>query len=134
MHFQQTRPNDGYLVQFCKQYLDRLYACLDAIKVLFTKLDQVIGIEARLLKMHKKSHDTARYEGAEPIVYCFRKMHLWESKSHAVYSIPLCFYLGWSAYFGTMSKFVSGLFVLYTYNLSIVYTSSTTISIELKMH
>ena len=30
-------------------------------------------------------------------------MHIWGSKSHAVYSIPLCFYLGWSAYFGTMS-------------------------------
>ena len=24
--------------------------------------------------------------------------------SHAVYFIPLCFYLGWSAYLGTMSK------------------------------
>ena len=43
-------------------------------------------------------------KGAVPIVYCFRKMHLWGSKSHAVYSIPLCFYLGWSAYFETMSK------------------------------
>ena len=37
-------------------------------------------------------------KGAMPIVYCFRTMHLWGSKSHAVYSIPLCFYLGWSAY------------------------------------
>ena len=34
-------------------------------------------------------------KGAEPIVYCFRKMHLWGSNSHVVYSIPLCFYLGW---------------------------------------
>ena len=50
MYFQQTRPNDGYLVQFCKQYLDRLSACIDAIKVLFTKLDQVTVIGARLRK------------------------------------------------------------------------------------
>ena len=42
--FQQTRPNDGYVVQFCKQYLYRLYAYLDAIKVLFTKLDHVTVI------------------------------------------------------------------------------------------
>ena len=47
-------------------------------------------------------HDTNR---AEPIVYCYRKMHLWGCKSHAVYSIPLCFFfLGRSAYLGTMSK------------------------------
>ena len=38
------------------------------------------------------------------IVYCFRKMHFWGSRSHAVYSVPLCFYLGWSAYLKTMSK------------------------------
>ena len=31
-------------------------------------------------------------------------MHLWESTSHVGYSIPLCFYLGWSAYLETMSK------------------------------
>ena len=31
-------------------------------------------------------------------------MHLWGSTSHAVYSIPLCFYLGWSAYLETMSN------------------------------
>ena len=31
-------------------------------------------------------HDTT---WAEPIVYCFRRMHLKGSKSHAVYSIPL---------------------------------------------
>ena len=43
-------------------------------------------------------------KGAVPIVYCFRKMHLWGSTSHAVYSIPLCFYLGWSAYLEMMSK------------------------------
>ena len=41
---------------------------------------------------------------AEPIVYCFRKMHLWGTKPHAVYSIPQCFYHGWSAYLGTISK------------------------------
>ena len=28
--FKQTRLNNGYVVQFCNQYLDRLYACLDA--------------------------------------------------------------------------------------------------------
>ena len=33
-------------------------------------------------------------QGAVPIMYCFRKKHLWGSTSHAVYSIPLCFYLG----------------------------------------
>ena len=38
-------------------------------------------------------------------MYYFRKMHLWGSKSHAVYSIPLCFYLEWSAHLGTMSNF-----------------------------
>ena len=27
-------------------------------------------------------------KGAEPIVYCFRKMHLWGNKSHGFYSIP----------------------------------------------
>ena len=48
--FSANAPNDGYVVHFCKQYLDRLYARLDAIKVLFTKLDHVIVIWARLLK------------------------------------------------------------------------------------
>ena len=37
-------------------------------------------------------------------MYCFRKMHLWGSKLHAVYSIPLCFYFGFSAYLRTVSK------------------------------
>ena len=37
-------------------------------------------------------------------MYCLRKMHLWGSKLHVVYSIPRCVYLGWSAYLGTMSK------------------------------
>ena len=46
------RPNDSYVVQFCKQYFDRPYACLDAINVLFTKLDHVTVIGARL-QMHK---------------------------------------------------------------------------------
>ena len=46
-------------------------------------------------------HDT---KGIQPIVYCIRKIHLWGSKLHAIYSIPLCFYLGWNAYLGTMSK------------------------------
>ena len=52
------------------------------------------------------NNPTIRHDakGAVPIVYCFRKMHLWGSKSHAVYSNPLCFYLGWSAYLETMSK------------------------------
>ena len=48
MHFSANAPQMTVtLSNFCKQYLDRLYACLDAIKVLFTKLNQV----------------TARYEG-----------------------------------------------------------------------
>ena len=33
---EQTLLNDGFLVQFCKQYFDRLYACIDAIKELLT--------------------------------------------------------------------------------------------------
>ena len=37
-------------------------------------------------------------KGAELIVYCFRKRHLWGSKLHAGYSIPLRFYLGRSAF------------------------------------
>ena len=45
-----------------------------------------------------------RHWGAVPIVYCFWNMHLWGNKSHAVNSIPLCFYLGWRAYLETMSK------------------------------
>ena len=36
--FQQTRSNNSNVVQFCKQYLDHPYACLDAIKVLFYKI------------------------------------------------------------------------------------------------
>ena len=39
----QTSPNDGYVVQFVNNNLDRL----DAIKVLFTKLDHVtVSIKA----------------------------------------------------------------------------------------
>ena len=37
---------------------------------------------------------------AVPIVYCLRKMHFWGSKLDAGYSIPLRFYLGWSAFWG----------------------------------
>ena len=29
-----------------------------------------------------------------------------------IYSIPLCFYLGWSAYLGRCQKFVSGLIIM----------------------
>ena len=43
-------------------------------------------------------------KGAELIVYCLRKMHLWGSKLHAHYSIPLCFYLRWSAFWGRCQK------------------------------
>ena len=43
-------------------------------------------------------------KGAVPIVYCLRKMHLWGSKLHAGYSIPLRFYLGWSAFWGRCQK------------------------------
>ena len=52
-------------------------------------------------------------KGAELIVYCFRKRHLWGSKLHAGYSIPLRFYLGWSAFWDDVKKFVSGLIILY---------------------
>ena len=43
-------------------------------------------------------------KGTVPIVYCLRKMHLWGSKLHADFCIPSRFYLGWSAFLGTMSK------------------------------
>ena len=43
-------------------------------------------------------------KGVVPIVYCLRKMHLWGSKLHAGYSIPLRFYLGWSAFGGRCQK------------------------------
>ena len=43
-------------------------------------------------------------KGAVPIAYCLRKMHLWGSKLHAGYSIPLRFYLGWSAFWGRYQK------------------------------
>ena len=43
-------------------------------------------------------------KGAVLIVYCLRKMHLSESKVHAGYSIPLRFYLGWSAFWGRCKK------------------------------
>ena len=51
--------------------------------------------------------------GAVPIVYCFRKMHLWESKSHAVYSIPLCFISDGALIWRRCRKFVTGLIILY---------------------
>ena len=56
-----------------------------------------VAFAKRCINNHTIRHDA---KGAVPIVYCFRKMQL----SHAVYSIPLCFYLGWSAYLETMSK------------------------------
>ena len=46
-------------------------------------------------------------------MYFFRKRHLWGSKLHAGYSIPLRFYLGWSAFWDDVKKFVSGLIILY---------------------
>ena len=52
-------------------------------------------------------------KGAELIVYCFRKRHLWGSKVHAGFSIPLRFYLGWSAFWDDVKKIVSGLIILY---------------------
>ena len=39
-------------------------------------------------------------EGADLIVYCFRRWHLWGSKLNAGYSTPLRFYLEWSAIWG----------------------------------
>ena len=35
-------------------------------------------------------------KGAELIVYCFKRRHLWGSKFHAGHSIPLRFYFDWS--------------------------------------
>ena len=46
-------------------------------------------------------------------MYCFRKRHLWGSKLHAGYSIPLCFYLEWSGFCDEVKKFVSGLIIVY---------------------
>ena len=46
-------------------------------------------------------------EGAEPIMYYFRRRHLWGtsgSKLHAGYSIPLAFLSWMESYSGTMSK------------------------------
>ena len=37
-------------------------------------------------------------------MYCFRKRHLWGSKLHAGNSIPLRFYLRWSAFWGRCPK------------------------------
>ena len=47
------------------------------------------------------------------IVYCLRKMYLWESMLHAGYSILQRFYLGRSAFWGRCQKIVSGLIILY---------------------
>ena len=52
-------------------------------------------------------------KGAELIVYCFRKRHLWGSKLHAGYSIPLRFYLGWSAFWGRCQKIRVGPYYIY---------------------
>ena len=38
------------------------------------------------------------------IVYCFRGRRLWGSKLHAGYSMPLRFYLEWSAIWGRCLK------------------------------
>ena len=43
-------------------------------------------------------------KGAELIVYCFRRRHLWGSKLRTGYSIPLRFYLEWSAIWGRCQK------------------------------
>ena len=45
-------------------------------------------------------------------MYCFRKRHIWGSKLHAGYSIPLRFYLEWSAISWRCQKFVSGLIIM----------------------
>ena len=45
-------------------------------------------------------------------MYCFKMRHLCESKLHADYSIPLRFYLEWSALSGRCQKIVSGLIIM----------------------
>ena len=58
---------------------------------------------------------TIRHDAKEAvlIVYCLRKKQRWGSKLHTGYSIPLRFYLGWSAFWDDVKKFVSGLIMLY---------------------
>ena len=43
-------------------------------------------------------------KGAELIVYCFRRRHLWGSKLHAGFTFPMRFYLKWSTIWGPCQK------------------------------
>ena len=74
--------------------------------------DRHLGAFAkRCINNRTISHDA---KGAVPIVYCLRKMHLLGSKLHAGYSIPLRFYLGWSAFWGRCQKIrVRPYYILY---------------------
>ena len=62
-----------------------------------------------------RNNRTIRHDakGAVPIVYYLRKIHLWGSKLHAGYSIPLRFILDGALFGDDVKKFVSGLIILY---------------------
>ena len=104
------------MVQFCKQYLDRLY-----LYRRLSRRDQCIvykigpcnrqwgAFAERCINNRTIRHDT---KGVVPIVSCFRKMNLWGSKSHAVYSIPLCFISDGALISGRCQKFVSCLIIM----------------------
>ena len=82
------------------------------LHLFYLKVKVIIGLVNRNLRLlaGKCINDRTRGrsgKGAELIVYCFRKRHLLGSKLHAGYSIPLRFYLGWSAFWGRCQKFVT---------------------------
>ena len=64
----------------------------------------------RCINNHTIRHDA---KGVVPIVYCFRKMHFWGSKSH-VYSIPLCFISDGALIWRRCQKCLSGLIIMGT--------------------
>ena len=85
------------------------YACLDAINLFVGPRNRHWGAFAkRCINNRTIRHDA---KGAMPIVHCFRKMHLWVSKSHAVCSIPV-FYLDGVLIWRRCQKFVSGLIIM----------------------
>ena len=122
MHFQQTRPTDGYVVQFCKQYFDRLYIYIyQRVYRRLPRRDQGIVYKIWPLNRHLSTfaercinNRTIRHDMkvAVPIVNCYRKMHLYRSKSRAVYSIPLCLITDGALIWGRCQKFVSGLIIM----------------------
>ena len=46
------------------------------------------------------------------MVHCFRRRHLWGSKLHAGYSIPLRFISNGALFWGDVKKFVSSLIIM----------------------